>query len=97
MGRPQLPPILLGELRRAGVAVTVIGPICKRAAEMSPHVVRLPDTTDMNTLGHAMRCTGCNRKGGPRATPFPRQWVRYLRATGQRHREPWYAPMMSDE
>ena len=97
MPRPNLPPILLGELRRARIAITVRCPICNREAEMSPEVVRLPDSTDMNTLGHAMRCTGCNRKGGINCYPVPKAWVRYLRQTRQTDRMPWFGAMMSDE
>ena len=70
-------------------------PLCRHTATLDPNDLRLPNSTNMNTFGHAMRCTGCNRKGGINVYPVPKEWVRHLRATVQMHRMPWFSAMMS--
>lgn len=96
MPRKDLPPVLLGELRQAGVPVFVKCP-CFRMVTIEATALPLPDDADMSRLGHALKCTVCGRSGGITATPEPKPWVLYLRRTGQRDRMPWYAPMIRDQ
>lgn len=95
MPRKDLPPVLLGELRRAGVPVFVKCP-CFRMVSIDPASIPLPDDADMNRVGHALKCTVCGRSGGISASPEPAPWVRHLRRTGERDRLPWYAAMIRD-
>jgi len=71
--------------------------MCSRFAMLDPDLIALPDDADMGRVAHALKCGGCGRAGGNSAHPDPKAWVRYLRRSGQRHREPWYAPMIRDE
>lgn len=96
MGRPELPPIFLGELRRERIQIMARCGICGRMTMLDPAGLNLPDDADMNRVAHALRCMECGRVGGNNAHPEPQPWVRYLRRSGQRHREPWYAPMIRD-
>lgn len=99
MPRPPLPPILLSEVREAGL-VLMVGcghPSCFHKAEIPASQIALPGSLDMNEVGHRLRCTACGRRGGNNVYPDPRGWVRHLRATGQRERLPWFAVMMPDE
>jgi hypothetical protein len=52
-----------------------------------------PDELDVHDLGHAVRCTKCGRRGGPSA----HAWAAHLRRTGQRHRLPYWTPLMREE
>lgn len=97
MGRPELPPVLLGELRSAGIDIMAKCGLCGRISMIAPGDLVLPDDADMSRVARALKCTECGRAGGNGAHPEPAPWVRYLRRTGQRHREPWYAPMIRDQ
>lgn len=96
MGRSDPPLVLLGELRREGIPIMARCAMCGHMTMLDPAGLKLPDDADMNRVAHALRCTGCGRVGGNDAHPEPRPWVRYLRRSGQRVREPWYAPMIRD-
>ena len=97
MARPALPPILLGELRQAGIGIGVRCPICNASSDMSAAEIDLPDDADMDRLSRALRCLRCGRKGGISAYPEPARWVRHLRKTGQRDRLPWFTPKIGDD
>ncbi|WP_048432256.1 hypothetical protein [Methylobacterium platani] len=97
MARPPLPPILLGEARRARISLLICCPICKHRVEIPAMEMPLPHDLDMDQVGHRMRCTSCGRRGGIDVIPDGAGWVRYLRKTGQRDRWPWYAGMVRDE
>jgi hypothetical protein len=97
MVRPEPPPILLGELRRELIQIMARCTICSRMTMLDPTGLPLPDEADMTRVAHALKCGDCGRAGGNSAHPDPKAWVRYLRRSGQRHREPWYAPMIRDE
>lgn len=97
MGRPDLPPVLLGELRREQIQVMAKCGLCGRIEMLDSAALPLPDDADMSRVGQALKCTGCGRRGGNNAHPDPQSWVRFLRRSGQRHREPWYAPMIRSE
>lgn len=97
MVRPDPPPILLGELRRERIQIMARCGICSRFAMLDPELLALSDDASMDRVAHALKCGGCGRAGGNSAHPDPKSWVRYLRRSGQRHREPWYAPMIRDE
>ena len=96
MPRPELPPILLGELKRANIPIDVTCPLCRHTATLDPNDLPLPDSFNMSAVGHSMRCTKCTRRGGINVYPVPKAWVRHLRATGQKHRVPWFGTMMSE-
>jgi hypothetical protein len=51
----------------------------------------------VHDIGHAVRCTGCGRRGGASANPEARLWVAHLRQTGQLHRLPYWTPFMREE
>jgi hypothetical protein len=59
-------------------------------------VQRLPDELDVVDIGHSVRCTKCRRRGGASAHPKSRLWVAHLRQSGQRHRLPYWTPMMRE-
>lgn len=71
-------------------------PRCRRNVEIPAASLSLPDPLDMDEVASRLRCTGCNRRGGMSVYPHHKGWVRYLRSTGQRHRLPWFAPMIRD-
>ncbi|SFF17061.1 hypothetical protein SAMN04487844_1116 [Methylobacterium sp. yr596] len=96
MPAPRRPPILLHEVQEAGLTLHVHCPICKHKAEIVANALQLPGSLDMNGIGHRMRCTDCGRRGGMDVFPDSAGWVRYLRATGQRDRVPWYGAMMRE-
>lgn len=97
MARPPLPPILLGEARKARFVLSFRCPICKHSAEMPAMEMPLPHDLTLSAVGHRMRCTECSRRGGIDIVPDGAAWVRYLRVTGQRDRWPWYAGLIRDE
>jgi hypothetical protein len=97
MGREPIPPILLGEVREAGLALSVRCPICKHETEVRAADLALPDHLDMDACGHRLRCTDCGRRGGHTVYPDPAGWMRWVRKNGWRHREPWFAPMIRTE
>jgi DNA-directed RNA polymerase subunit RPC12/RpoP len=97
MGREPIPPILLGEVREAHRALSVRCPRCKHEVEVEPMALALPDDLDMDQVGHRLRCTACGRRGGHTVYPEPAGWVRWVRAKGWKHREPWFAPMIRGE
>jgi hypothetical protein len=53
-----------------------------------------PDDLAVTDIGHAARCTSCGQRGGASAYPHHRLWVAHLRQTGQRHRLPYWTPLM---
>jgi len=55
-----------------------------------------PDGLAVLDIGHAVRCTTCGRRGGASAHPDARLWVVHLRQPGQRHRLPFWTPMMPE-
>lgn len=99
MPRDPLPPILLGEVREAELAVSIRCSAlnCFHVAEFAAEAIALPAGLDMNEVGRRLRCTQCGRRGGNNVYPDPRGWVRHLRATGQRQRLPWFAAMMPED
>ncbi len=99
MPRPPLPPILLGEVHEAGLALSIRcgPPYCFHMAEIPAGEIALPGQLDMNEVGRRLRCTACGRRGGNSVYPDHRGWVRHLRATGQRERLPWFAVMMPED
>lgn len=84
----------LYELRAAGVPLHVRCPICRHSVDVDPNSLRAGDHETTETLAHRFTCTGCGRKGGMAVFADPRAWVRYLRASGQRTRVPWYGANM---
>lgn len=94
MGRDPVPPILLGEVRDAGLTLSATCPRCRHTVELAATALPLPPDLDMDQVGHRLRCSGCGRRGGHTVYPDPAGWVRYVRAQGWRQREPWFAPMI---
>lgn len=90
--RPELPPVLLGEVRAAGIEVEAYCALCMhRAVIPAEKLAAMPDDTVLDTLARRTRCTGCNRTGGHGVVPAPQAWIAYLRKTGQDHRLPYWA------
>lgn len=98
MPRPDLPPILLSEVRAAGLSleVTCGHPDCRHRAVIDAGALALLGTLDLNAVGHRMSCTRCGRRRGNDVRPNARGWVRHLRATGQTERLPFFAAMMPE-
>lgn len=92
----QLPPILLGEAKAASPTIIAECPVCRHKVELPSATFSQADTTPLAEISRRMRCTGCRRLGGVTLHPIPRDWVRYLRQTGQGERLPFYAAMMPD-
>jgi len=91
-----LPLITLGDQRAGGIPLIVRCPSCTRSAPLDASAVPLPDAWDMTTVANRMRCEGSGRRGDMSASPPMEEWVRYLRASGQTDRLPWWgAPVIS--
>lgn len=97
MGRNEVWPIYLGEVRKARLSLHIRCPRCQHHAEIPAMEMPLPDDLDMNQVGHRLKCTRCRRRGGHSVYPDHQPWVRYLRKSGQPNRLPWFAPMIRDE
>lgn len=87
------------ELRAAGVPLFVRCPArsCGHMADVDPNSLRVGDHETTETLAHRFTCTACGRRGGMGVSPDPRAWVRYLHATGQQTRVPWYGANIRDK
>lgn len=94
--RWDLPPPRLGELREAGVAVSMSCPACGATWRLDPAEIDGPDTMPVKALAYLLTCS-CGRHGGLSAAPEHVHWVRWLRKTGQRARLPWSAAFVRDE
>lgn len=91
-------PILLGELRAAGIGITLRCVLCPRSAEMDPKDLPDGDDVSLRELVDYARCTGCgSRRGGLGISPDWPAWIRHLRRTGQHGRLPWFACFTPEE
>lgn len=81
-----IPPVLLGELRKIGVRLHVVCPLCSHLTYLDPNKVKGSYDTPIKELSSRLRCTKCLRKGGINVTEETIPWVHYLRRTGQYHR-----------
>lgn len=93
----ELPPIFLGEVRQTGIHLIVRCPLCARETTVDPVELPYPDEIDVQQLARVYKCLVCMRHGGMGVAPHHRRWVAYLRVSGQRHRLPFYAPMMLED
>jgi hypothetical protein len=97
MSRDPLPPVLLGEVRALGFPLFLSCPVCNHSGEVAIEALEgFPDELEVVDIGQAVRCTKCGRRGGASAHPKSRLWVAHLRQTGQRHRLPYWTPMMRE-
>lgn len=92
-----LPPVRLGELRKANVPLAVSCPLCSHRANVDPIRVRGPDSLDIKELTSRFRCQKCLRHGGMSVTAETKPWVWHLRRTRQFFRIPAMARMIRDE
>jgi hypothetical protein len=88
--KPDIPPILLGEVRSLGIMLSFKCTICMHSRMIDPKSLTHDDGVTLHDLAHYARCTPCNRRrGGIGISPDMRPWVRHLRATGQFERVPY--------
>ena len=92
-----LPPVRLGELRKASVPLAVSCPVCSHRANVDPTRVRGPDNLDIKELTSCFRCQKCLRRGGMSVSPESKPWVWHLRRTRQFHRISPMMKMIRDE
>lgn len=94
-----LPPVLLGDVRAAGVPIRASCPHCQHSALISTdRFGHLPDTLELPALGHmGIRCTDCGRRNGISIGADPVPWVQHLKRTGQWHRLPFYGAMIPED
>jgi hypothetical protein len=98
MSRDPLPPVLLGEVRALGFPLFLSCPVCNHSGKIAIDALAgLPNDMTVHDIGHSVRCTGCGRRGGASANPEARLWVAHLRLTGQRHRLPYWTPLMRED
>jgi|SRR3954452_9459924 hypothetical protein len=72
-------------------------PACNHSGEVAIEAFDgFPDELEVHHIGHAVRCTRCGRRGGASAHPTSRLWIAHLRYTGQRHRLPYWTPIMRE-
>jgi hypothetical protein len=94
--RWDLPPPRLGELREAGVFVSMSCPACHATWRLDPAKIDGSDTMPVKALAYLLTCA-CGRRGGLSAVPEHVPWVQWLRKTRQTRRLPWSAAFVPDE
>ena len=75
--RWQLPPARLGECRKGGIDISMSCPLCGHAWMLPIGDATGDDAMPVSALVTMAACE-CVRKGGPRASPEHRPWVRWL-------------------
>lgn len=78
----------LGELRAGSVNIYVRCKGCYNPKWIKPTEIRGDDSRALSDIASRLRCGHCGNDDRVEVSVIPEQWVRYLRATGQRDRLP---------